>query len=509
MALREFRVVTSQNKQYYDLIGRDCIRSFLEFWPEQVKLELWAEEFEPDIKDPRLILRDFGMVKHNVQQFYQMLLEHSPQGRHVRAYKFYLKAHVVLEAWREFQSDVFVWLDSDIITRKPVPMSFLHGLCSPDCLAVDVPHGGKGWQREADTGFFMLNMQHQAAMAVMQRYRDYHTSTKIFLTFRNIETSVWWDAVEEQRRLGHKVNHLSIVYGEPDSFTTTVLEQYMTHYINTQKHARQKPKRNNVMKVGIIGVGAVGSACRQGFTLLGHEVSIHDPKFDTTIDAVCQTDIVYVCVPTPEGPDGSCDLSIVRDTIQQLESRGYAGVVALKSTSEPGTTESLLQETNLRLCFVPEFLRERSALEDFVVNHTLLVVGTHDASIFQTVVASHGFFPKNTVMMTPTEAEILKYYSNTFNALRVVFANAMYEICQKFQCDYERVKSTYLIRGTASPDYLDCNEKIRGYGGMCLPKDVKAIDAVIKKYQLNLELFEAIDHDNQQFQRTVFPGMRP
>ena len=263
------------------------------------------------------------------------------------------------------------------------------------------------------------------------------------------------------------------------------------------------------MKVGIIGVGAVGSACRQGFELLGHAVSIHDPKYDTTIDAVAHTDIVYVCVPTPEGPDGSCDLSIVHETIRELEKRAYAGVVALKSTSEPGTTESLLQQTNLRLCFVPEFLRERSALEDFVVNHTLLAVGTHDPDIYDTVVASHGFFPKNQVMMTPTEAEILKYYSNTFNALRVVFANAMYEICQRSGSDYTKIKNTYLIRGTASADYLDCNDRMRGYGGMCLPKDGKALDALMKKYDLDLELFAAVDHDNQRFKRTVFAGMRP
>ena len=161
------------------------------------------------------------------------------------------------------------------------------------------------------------------------------------------------------------------------------------------------------------------------------------------------------------------------------------------------------------MLFRSEFLRERSALEDFVVNHELLVVGTHDQDIYDTVVASHGFFPKNRVMMTPTEAEILKYYSNTFNALRVVFANAMYEICHRFGADYAKVKDTYLIRGTASGDYLDCNERVRGYGGMCLPKDVKAIDAVIKKYNLGLDLFQAVDHDNQQFKRTVFPGMRP
>jgi UDPglucose 6-dehydrogenase len=263
------------------------------------------------------------------------------------------------------------------------------------------------------------------------------------------------------------------------------------------------------MKVGVIGVGAVGSACRKGFELLGHEVKVHDPRLNTVIDNVVDTDIVYVCVPTPESEDGSCDLSIVRKTIHDLEKLAYAGVVALKSTSVPGTTEKLISETNLRLCFVPEFLRERSAVEDFVVNHELLAVGCHSSDVFDVVVSSHGFFPKNKVMLTPTEAEILKYYSNVFNATRVVFANAMYEICKKLGADYDKVKDTYLIRGTASPDYLNCNESIRGYGGMCLPKDTNAIDSLVKELNLNIKLFEAVDHDNKQFKRTVFPGMRP
>ena len=263
------------------------------------------------------------------------------------------------------------------------------------------------------------------------------------------------------------------------------------------------------MKIGVIGVGAVGSACKKGFELLGHEIKVHDPRLNTVINDVVDTDIVYVCVPTPEADDGSCDLSIVRKTIHDLENLAYAGVVALKSTSVPGTTEQLISETNLRLCFVPEFLRERSAVEDFVVNHDLLAVGCHHEDIFRVVVDSHGFFPKNTVMLNPTEAEILKYYSNVFNATRIVFANAMYEICQKLDADYDKVKDAYLIRRTASPDYLDCNEKIRGYGGMCLPKDTKAIDSLIKKLGLELRLFEAVDQDNKKFKRTVFPGMRP
>ena len=263
------------------------------------------------------------------------------------------------------------------------------------------------------------------------------------------------------------------------------------------------------MNVGIIGVGVVGGACFKGFELLGHKVSVHDPKFGSELSAVKDTDIVYVCVPTPSASDGSCDLSIVKETIQGLEKLEYRGLVALKSTSVPGTTERLMSETNLKICFVPEFLREWCAVEDFVTNHELLVVGCHEQWMFDLVSTSHGYFPKNRVMMTPTEAELLKYYSNVYNALRVVFANTMYEICTNLNADYEKIKDAYLLRGQSSPHYLTVNDTLRGYGGACLPKDTKALDALVKQLGLDLKLFETIDRDNQKFKNTVLPGMRP
>ena len=149
------------------------------------------------------------------------------------------------------------------------------------------------------------------------------------------------------------------------------------------------------MKIGIVGVGVVGGACLKGFELLGHDVFAHDPKLGTTLDIVKDTDMVYVCVPTPSADDGSCDLGIVRETIKGLESLNYQGLVALKSTSIPGTTDQLISETSLKMCFVPEFLREWCAVEDFVTNHAILVVGCHESWMFDLVASSHGYFPKN------------------------------------------------------------------------------------------------------------------
>jgi UDPglucose 6-dehydrogenase len=262
------------------------------------------------------------------------------------------------------------------------------------------------------------------------------------------------------------------------------------------------------MQIGIIGLGVVGSACKTGFEILGHTVKFHDPKHKTNISDLKDTEIAYVCVPTPNRQDGSCDISIVEKSIQELEKIDYRGIVAMRSTNEPGTIDKLQKNTHLRLCVVPEFLKERYATEDFIKNHNLLVVGCYDTDVFNTVVKSHGYFPKHIKMMTPSEAEILKYYSNVYNALRVVFANLMYEVCNVSGADYDKIKETFMLRGTSSGNYLDCSENLRGFGGMCLPKDTKALNAFLKKHNIDFSLLDSVLEDNAKVKSTIFPGMR-
>lgn len=257
------------------------------------------------------------------------------------------------------------------------------------------------------------------------------------------------------------------------------------------------------MNVGIIGLGNVGLACQKGFELVGNTVRIHDTKLGTNITDVLDTSIVYICVPTPENVDRSCDTTIVQSVIEQLDSLKYKGIVALKSTSEPGSTNKFNSMFNLKFCCVPEFLREKTAMEDFIINNKLLAVGCYTKDVFDLVVESHGILAKNAVMLTPNEAEILKYYSNVFNATRVVFANIMYELCQEYQADYDKIKNAYLLRQTASPDYMDCADTLRGYGGMCLPKDTKAIGALLKKLNMPYDLFDSVHADNQKFKTTL------
>lgn len=268
-------------------------------------------------------------------------------------------------------------------------------------------------------------------------------------------------------------------------------------------------KNKLVYKVGIVGVGVVGSACKFGFEKLGHKVSVHDPKFNTKLSDVLDTDVTFLCVPSPPREDGSCDTTIVEQTVKSLSEMQYKGVVAVKSTVLPGTTETLQKaHPNLRMCFVPEFLRERCALADFVENHTLLAVGCTSDEDYRLIVEIHGNYPKKTTRLGLSEAEMLKYYSNMFNALRIIFANEVYELCNAMGISYDQVKNSYIMTGAVPDRYLDVNDNFRGYGGICLPKDVKAIAHLIEKHGLDHRLIRTIDTENSKYKTTVFDGMR-
>lgn len=262
------------------------------------------------------------------------------------------------------------------------------------------------------------------------------------------------------------------------------------------------------MEIGIIGLGIIGSACKFGFEKLGHKVLGHDIILNTKINDLLGCEVIYICVPTPSNEDGSCNTSIVEEVVLELNKLNYKGVVAIKSTVKPTTTLKLQNTTTLEICFVPEFLRERSALVDFIENHDLLAIGTKNKEVFNLIKECHGHYPQNISQLDPTEAEILKYYSNVLNALKVTFANEMYEICEKLNVNYTKIKNAFVKRGTTKDVYLDVSDNFRGYAGMCLPKDTKALAALVKELDLDLDLFRVIDEENDKFKPTVFEGMR-
>jgi nucleotide sugar dehydrogenase len=262
------------------------------------------------------------------------------------------------------------------------------------------------------------------------------------------------------------------------------------------------------MKIGIVGLGVVGQASSFGFKKLGHTVIGHDIKLDTKLNDLLDTEVAFICVPTPSSENGGCDTSIVESVVKDLFKLNYGGIVAIRSTVKPGTTEKLIKEHGTSICFVPEFLRERCAIVDFVENNNLLAVGTQESKDYDKIRECFGNYPKNHAMMSPTEAELIKYYHNSFSALRVVFANEFFEICKKMGANYTKVKNS-LIHSSKLPDiYLDVNDSMRGYSSICWNKDIPAICQLAKELGLDLPMMSMIEPANNKFFKTPFEGTR-
>lgn len=264
------------------------------------------------------------------------------------------------------------------------------------------------------------------------------------------------------------------------------------------------------MKIGIIGVGVVGGAVRHGLRHIGHDVSVYDIKIPgSSIEDVLETAACFLCVPTKTTADGHNDTSVVNATIATLAAKGYRGVVAIKSTVVPGTTDALAEKyPELRLAFCPEFLRERYAEVDFLENMDVCPIGAYEDNDFDVLKDAHAHLPQHVVRLTPKEAEFVKYFSNVFNALRIVFANQFYEVCDAAGVDYTRIKNTVVHRKNIPNAYLECNDVMRGFGGMCLPKDTLAFATFARKLGLDVRLFDLIVEENAKYPVTVFDGMR-
>ena len=254
------------------------------------------------------------------------------------------------------------------------------------------------------------------------------------------------------------------------------------------------------MKIGIIGKGTVGKAVYEGLEYLGHNMCFYDPAYEgSKLADVLDAECVFLSVPTNQADNGDCDTSIVDNVVAELAINNYPGLVSIKSTVIPGTTDRLQKQyPTLRLSMVPEFLRARSALADFVYNHDLLVVGCYNKEDAEIIVELHGSFPQHVAKVTPTEAEIIKYFNNVHHAMSVTFANITYDVCGKMGANYMNVYKAITKRECFNASYLMANPNMRGYGGHCLPKDTAAWNNLIKNLGLPYNMIQSVITDNEK-----------
>jgi UDPglucose 6-dehydrogenase len=252
-------------------------------------------------------------------------------------------------------------------------------------------------------------------------------------------------------------------------------------------------------KIAVMGVGWVGGAVARWLDDAGLEPLRYDPPKGLGTEAdLAAAEIVFVCLPTPyDEAKGGFDLSYVEEGIRALPD---GKIVVIKSTVLPGTTEELQRKNpRHRFVFNPEFLRQATADADFRAPDRQLV-GVTDASrsAADDVLAVLPAAPFTRVLGA-TEAEAVKYFGNCFLALKVVFANQLFDLCRAVGADYDAVKDCAAADPRIGPSHLQViHDGYRGYGGSCFPKDVRALIQLGDALGAEQELLKACERLNAQ-----------
>jgi UDPglucose 6-dehydrogenase len=266
------------------------------------------------------------------------------------------------------------------------------------------------------------------------------------------------------------------------------------------------------MNIGCIGRGMVGNAIYEALKKLGNIMSYYDPKLiESNFTDILNTECIFICVPTLPNNNNECDLSILFDVLNNLEMYNYKGIICIKSTIIPGTTNDLIKKyNNENICFCPEFLKERSAYDDFLYNNKLCVIGTVSVKAFDTIKKIHEPICENIKQVEPIEAELTKYMQNVFNTYKILFANGFYEICKFNNVEYNNILSNLNERGEFDSKYMLCDENMRGPSGPCLVKDSLAFNEYVKKLNLPIKptIFQSIVDDMKLYPKTVINGTR-
>lgn len=207
------------------------------------------------------------------------------------------------------------------------------------------------------------------------------------------------------------------------------------------------------------------------------------------------SNIYFVCVPTPMFEDGTADTSIVESVLDELSLVPGERIVVVKSTVPPGSTDgwnNKFSNTGLKVVFNPEFLTERSALDD-MRNQNKIIIGGEKPWINEVKRVFRMAFPDVPIIKTTAKtAEMVKYIINNFFTVKVAFANEMYQICEALEIDYDKVieYATYDKRMEKTHWSVPGPDGNLGYGGHCFPKDINAMIKVAESLGVDAKMLK-------------------
>lgn len=245
----------------------------------------------------------------------------------------------------------------------------------------------------------------------------------------------------------------------------------------------------NKMQIGIIGCGFIGTALKNWLeeNNTNVETRVSDPPKGINDDiSDCDAYFIQIHIPTEE--DGTQDLTLLKSIVSNLP---CGRPIWIRTTILPGTAEMLANETGRLVYHMPEFLTERTYLEDFKWQP---MVFTGDVELLKKI------FPgKKHIDMSSAEAELVKYAHNVFGALKVTYFNCIYDLCQKKGFDYSKVRE-----GVLGSTYInDVHTQVPGpdgklgYGGKCFPKDVNAFQHMFQDEPVGKLLAPLKDMNNK------------
>jgi UDPglucose 6-dehydrogenase len=220
--------------------------------------------------------------------------------------------------------------------------------------------------------------------------------------------------------------------------------------------------------------------------------------------AAAEADLVFLCVPTPQGEDGSADLSYIEAAAAEIAPVLRPGAVVVnKSTVPVGSTkvvENVLRREDVSVVSNPEFLREGTAVHDFL-HPDRVVVGASDRGAAERVAALYDGIRTEVLLTDPASAETIKYAANGFLAMKISFVNAVAAMCEAVGADVADV-----VRGIGTDRRIGSAflNPGPGWGGSCFPKDSRALVKIAEEHGYNFTMMRGvIDVNEEQRARMV------
>jgi UDPglucose 6-dehydrogenase len=250
-------------------------------------------------------------------------------------------------------------------------------------------------------------------------------------------------------------------------------------------------------RVGIVGMGFVGSAIAEAMDRGFCDIVAVDPikGYNKTYSDLLDCDGVFVCVPSPQDADGTCDTSILEDVLANLATLNYQGVIISKCTAPPDVYEQL-NEKYPNLIHAPEFLTAANAKADYANGKFAMIGGqvvAYQREAERLIRIGQSDLNDNVVHCTIGEASLAKYTINSFMSTKVIFMNELYQLAQAMNLNYDNVAAMVKMDRRIGSSHLQVPgpDGNFGFGGACFPKDTSAMLKFAEKHNVSLNVLDA------------------